>query len=88
MKFTRTAFVAAAAFALATVATAASAAPFAKHIGGDTTTIQVRGGHGHGGSHGTFGGGGSWQGNRGLHRGKYVGKHRGGRHSHHRRHRW
>ena len=55
MKFTRTAFVAAAAFALATVATAASAAPFAKHIGGDTTTIQVKGGHGHGG-HGTFGG--------------------------------
>lgn len=90
VKFHRIAWIAAAAFALATAGTPASAAPFAKHLAVDSATIQVKGGrgHGHGGFHGHRGRHHGWHGNRGLHRGWYIGRHRGWSHSRHRHYRW
>ena len=59
----------------------ATAAPLsADHLlSPDAVTIQVKGGHGRG--HG------GWHGNRGKHRGWYIGRHRGWSHSR-RRHFW
>lgn len=73
--------IAAATLALSAVTTTANAGPLQPHqLPFDSMMVQVRGGHGHGG-HG-------WKGNRGLHRGWYIGRHRGWSHSRHRHSRW